>query len=100
MNHWKNYDPIPNVVGFDERGDGPHIDPLSVTANCSSSPNWPVCRIALHLGRLAIGALSVEQSAQLRAILERAERDVIAGMAGVVEADPPEVSEAMEVGRG
>lgn len=80
MKHWKNYEPLDNVVGFDARGAGPHIGQLSVTANCSSNPNYPECRIVVHLGKLASGALTVEQSAQLRAILERAERDVAAGM--------------------
>jgi hypothetical protein len=81
MHHWKNYEPIEGVMMFDSAGAGPSSEHVSVTANCSSSDTYPECRIAVHFGRLASGALTVEQSAQLRAYLEQAERDVAAGRA-------------------
>lgn len=79
MSHWKVYEPINEVVGFNEHGAGPHIGPISVTANCSPDPAYPECRIAVNVGSLASAALTLEQSAQLRAILEGAERDVRSG---------------------
>lgn len=91
MTHWKVYEldePIdaiaPDDTGLPVR--------LRITANCSPGILWPGQRIGVHLGELLTGALTVEQSAQLRALLERAERDVCAGMAGVFDEDPPEVT--------
>lgn len=80
MIHWKNYEPIESVVGFDHRGTGPHLEAVQVTANCSSNPDYPECRIAVHIGKLASGALTLEQSAALRARLEHAERDIRAAL--------------------
>lgn len=89
--HWRTYEPIPSVVGFDSRGAGPFIDLLTVTANVSAAEP-----IAVHIGSLASGVLTVEQSRTLRALLERAEQDV---QRGATE-DPPEVSDGEEVARG
>lgn len=80
MDHWRNYEPIELVAMFDAHGAGPRLERLQVTANCSTSSAYPECRIVVHLGSLASGALTLEQSAELRARLERAERDVRAGL--------------------
>lgn len=80
LDHWTSYEPIEGVAGFDALGDGPSFERLQVTANCSTSPDYPECRIAIHLGRLGSGALTIEQSAELRRQLEHAESDVRAAM--------------------
>lgn len=77
--HWKVYAPIERVVMFDSTGAGPSLERLQVTANLHPSDAYPECRISVHLGSLASGSLTVEQSAELRALLEAAERDVRVG---------------------
>lgn len=97
MSHWKVYAAIEHTLQFDERGAGPILDVMQITANTHPSGAYPEQRIQVRTGNLACAGLTLEQSAQLRAILGRAERDVAAGTAGT---DPPEVSETMEVNRG
>lgn len=91
MIHWKVYEldePIDAITP-----DGTELPVrLRITANCSPGILWPGQRIGVRFGELLTGALTVERSAQLRALLERAEREVFAGMAGVVDSDPPEVT--------
>lgn len=77
--HWKNYAPIERVAMFDDAGAGPEFARLQVTANLHPSEAYPETRITIHLGGLASCALTVEQSAELRATLEAAERDVARG---------------------
>jgi len=86
--HWRSYDPLDDIAMFDGNGAGPAFQAVSVTANCSSSDTYPECRIAVHLGTLASFALTLEQSAQLRAQLEQAEGDVRAGMERAVGVRP------------
>lgn len=88
MSHWKNYTPIDQVPMLDGDGAGPMFERLQVTANVHPSDAYPEQRVQIHLGGLASAGLTIEQSAQFRAILEQAERDVRAG----VDGDPPEVS--------
>lgn len=80
FDHWKNYEPIEGVVSFDAHGWGPSFERLQIVANCSPSSHYSDCRIGVHLGRLASGSLTIEQSAELRRQLERAESDVRAAM--------------------
>jgi hypothetical protein len=77
--HLITYAPLDNVVAFDATGAGPYSARISVTANVHPSDNYPECRIAVHIGRLASHALTIEQSAMLRARLLEAENDVRAG---------------------
>ncbi len=91
--HWKIYPPIEDVIAFDTDTGATRPEFLQVTARTDGTSDYAV-RIGMAGDER--WALTLEQSAQLRAILERAERDVAAR----VDADPPEVSEAMEVGRG
>lgn len=78
--HWKNYEPIERTLQFDERGAGPIVDVVQVTANTHPSDAYPEQRIQVRTGTLACAGLTVEQSATLRAQLERAERDVRTAM--------------------
>ncbi len=77
MTHWRVYESIPRVSSY---LDGvASLEDLQVTS----------C-VVRHPAPISLGcySLTLEQSAQLRAILERAEQDVRAGAV----ADPPEVS--------
>lgn len=62
-----------SAVAFDAQGDGPIVDLVMVRANISASPHDPTCRITLLATSIGALALTVEQSAELRAMLERAE---------------------------
>lgn len=87
MSNWKVYAPIEHVDVFDEfSANAPQ--PVSVVANCATGKLWPSSRIVVHHGQLSVAALTVEQSRELRGLLEQAERDVAAG----VTTDPPEVT--------
>ena len=91
--HWRIYTPIDGVLTFDADGEGPVSRRLNVTANMHRSELFPERQV--RVGVVGVGLLSMTpgQSADLRAQLERAERDVAAG---VIEADLPDV----EVGCG
>lgn len=80
--HWKVYEPIEDVVVFDNAGIGPFIGRLDITANVHPNENYPECRIVLGTKHGGSVSLTVEQSAKIRALLERAEEAVKAGMAG------------------
>lgn len=84
--HWRIYELTDNIELLDR--DGSRVVRPQVTANCSPGLLWPGQRVGLHLGESLIGAMTVEQSAVLRALLERAEQDVLRGAAE----DPPEVA--------
>jgi hypothetical protein len=80
MTHWKNYEPIEQTLQFDARGAGPFLDRVQVTANVHESTAYPEQRIQLHTGLLGSAGITLEQSAALRALLERAESDVRAAL--------------------
>lgn len=77
---YRNYELDEDVVAFDAEGLGPSFERLQVTANAERSPYYPECRISVHLGKLATGGLTPAQSAELRALLERAEIDVLSSV--------------------
>lgn len=79
--HWRTYEPIDHVVTIDADGAGPHIERIDVVANLHPSENYSECRIAVHVGRLASPAMTLEQSAELRARLLAAETDIRAALA-------------------
>lgn len=81
---YRIYEPIPGIV-IDDKGRTPGT--LQVTA-CPGA-TAPVGLTVID--GLSV-ALTLERSAELRASLERAERDVRAGLADGFEADPPEVT--------
>lgn len=74
--HWKNYEPIEGAVVFDERGNGPSLGRVQVIANCSPNENYPTCRVVIGIAGAISASLTREQSAELRALLLRAENDV------------------------
>lgn len=77
MSNWRIYEPIPRVASYI---DGVSmLEDLQVTSFTARHPT-PIS--------LGCYSLTVAQSAALRAILERAEQDVLRE----VEQDPPEVS--------
>lgn len=79
MKHWKVYEPIECAVVFDADGIGPYRERVQVFANVHPSEMYPEARITIGIGPLATAGLTVEQSAELRALLERAEHDVALG---------------------
>lgn len=79
MKHWKVYEPIECPLVFDGDGAGPRRERVQVLANVHPSEMYPAARIVLSIGSLATGCLTAEQSAELRALLERAEHDVMVG---------------------
>lgn len=82
MRHWKNYEPIEDVLVFDERGAGPSIGRMQVVANLHPSEHNPECRVVVGLGGVISGSLTLEQSALLRERLAQAEADVAAALTG------------------
>ncbi len=89
MSHWKAYEPIDDVMTFGPAGEGPVFRRVNVTANMHLSRTFSARFVRIGMVGIGLLSLTVEQSAALRAQLERAERDVAAG---VVDADPPEVT--------
>jgi hypothetical protein len=90
MNHWKTYEPIARLsLCLDGIASLTDLQVIACVAGRTPTP------ISISVEGCTV-SLSPAKSARLRAILEQAERDVAAG----ASADPPEVSEAMEVGRG
>lgn len=89
FDHWKNYEPIEHTPQFDADGSGPYINVVRVSANCGTSEHYPEARIQIRTGSLAAAGLTVEQSARLRELLERAELDVKMRGATETVADEP-----------
>lgn len=74
--HWEVYEPIEDVIAFDVTTGAARPSFLQVTARTDGSTDYSV-RIGLSGDERC--ALTVEQSAALRAILEQAERAVQSG---------------------
>lgn len=79
VDHWKNYAPITDVTTFDANAAGPATTDLQVIANMHASDAYPDARIGVVVAGVGSAMLTPQQSAALRADLERAERDVRAG---------------------
>lgn len=79
MSHWKVYEPIENTAQFNERGVGPFLRRIEVTANVHPSDAFPLQRIQIVIGRLATAGITVEQVDDLIDRLQRAKADIIAG---------------------
>lgn len=80
MNHWKPIGAIDGAVTFDSAGAGPSFERVSVNANVHPSQDYPEARIAISIGGHCTTALTVEQSKELRAMLQQAESDVRAAV--------------------
>jgi hypothetical protein len=78
--HWHNYAPIVNTVTFDGKAVGPGIKTLHIGANIDDNENYPESRIVLAVRGLFELSMTPEQSRDLRAQLELAERDVVAAV--------------------
>ena len=85
--HWNNYAPIVNTVTFDGKAAGPRINTLHIGANCSASENYPQSRIVMAVRGLFELGMTPEQSRDLRAQLELAERDVVAAVPSLKPSD-------------
>src|SRR5262245_4094792 len=80
LKHWKIYEPIEDINAFDAASVGPSVTTLQVTANTHASELYPDTRVGVVIGGLGSFALTLAQSATVRGQLERAERDVRAGL--------------------
>jgi hypothetical protein len=79
LDHWKNYAPIAGVAAFDAKAVGPVSTDVQIIANTHASDAYPDARIGFVITGLGSVMLTAEHSADLRAHLERAERDIRAG---------------------
>lgn len=77
--HWKKLGTIEHVTMFDDAGMGPWVASVEVVVNAGAYEDYPACRIIAALGGAGAANLTVQQSRRLRAMLEEAERAVLAG---------------------
>jgi hypothetical protein len=74
LDHWKNYEPIPDVASRDAQGAGPIARTLRVTAHVAGTDLAAPVGLAIDgLGELA---LTRAQLSALRRVLARAELDL------------------------
>jgi hypothetical protein len=85
--HWRVYESISDVSTFDANNAGPTQAAMQVIANVAEQTTYPEARIGVLVNGLGSVCVTVEQSAVLRAQLEQAERDVVAGRPAAAVSD-------------